>query len=150
MRGAKTAGREALSTVLFVVDTNVVVAGLITAEAEAPTACILDAMLAGRLRFFLSEELLAEYRAVLLRPKIAKLHALLPAEIDEILVRLASGAVVREPEGSPIGSRGDRHLVALLAVETGALLVSGDARLLSKVTPRGRSPRELVMGRAKP
>lgn len=144
MRREWSAGRDALTSGLFVVDTNVVVAGLITAEAEAPTARILDAMLAGRLRFLLSEELLAEYRTVLLRPKIARLHALSPAEVDEILVRIASGAVVREPEGSPIGTRGDRHLVALLAVEPGALLVSGDARLLSKVKPRGLSPRELV------
>ena len=55
----------------LVVDTNVVVSGLITSDATAPTARILDAMLRGELRFLLSEELLSEYRSVLLRPKIA-------------------------------------------------------------------------------
>ncbi|MEZ5330675.1 MAG: hypothetical protein R2991_01180 [Thermoanaerobaculia bacterium] len=40
-----------------VVDTNVVVAGLLTGDAHAPTALILDAMLAGRVLYALSVEL---------------------------------------------------------------------------------------------
>lgn len=144
---AKRVGATARSTALVVVDTNVVVAGLITAEAGAPTARILDAMLGGRLRYLLSEELLAEYRTVLLRPKLVELHGLLPGEIDEILIRIASHAVVRCLAGPPQGTAGDRHLLALLALlstEPGALVVSGDAALLRKAAQRGRSPRELV------
>lgn len=141
---AKRVGATARSTALVVVDTNVVVAGLITAEAGAPTARILDAMLGGRLRYLLSEELLAEYRTVLLRPKLVELHGLLPGEIDEILIRIASHAVVRSLAGPPQGTAGDRHLLALLATEPGALVVSGDAALLRKAAQRGRSPRELV------
>lgn len=131
---------------LVVVDTNVVIAGLLTSDPGAPTAAILDAMLGGGLRFLISVELLAEYRAVLLRPKIAKAHGLQPSEVDEILVRIASHGIVREPDGSPIGTAGDGHLVALLAAVPTAVLVSGDARLLRKVAPRGRTPRELASG----
>lgn len=59
---------------VFVVDTNVVVAGLITGLSNSPVASVLDAMLSGSLLYLLSPELLEEYRSVLLRPKLAKLH----------------------------------------------------------------------------
>jgi len=42
-------------------------------------------MLAGRIVFLLSAELLDEYRAVTLRPRIKKLHGLGESEIDKIL-----------------------------------------------------------------
>ena len=43
-----------------VVDTNAVVAGLLTGVGRSPVASILDAMLSGTLLFLLSPELLAE------------------------------------------------------------------------------------------
>ncbi|MEX0450131.1 PIN domain-containing protein [Spiribacter sp. 221] len=52
-----------------IVDTNVLVAGLITADRQSPTGRAVDAMLNGRLLFLLSPALLAEYRTVLLRAK---------------------------------------------------------------------------------
>lgn len=126
----------------LVVDTTVVVAGLLTGDPAAPTARILDAMLRGVARFLLSEELLAEYRTVLLRPKIASLHGLSGAEIDEILVRLAANGAVREPGPAPRGPRGDGHLFALLEAEPKALIVSGDAAVLRQAGPRGRTPKQ--------
>jgi hypothetical protein len=45
---------------LAVVDTNVVVEGLLTKDPAAPTARILDGMLAGSFPFILSVVLLAE------------------------------------------------------------------------------------------
>ena len=65
-----------MSTRIFIIDTNVLVAGLITAEPKSPTARVLDAMLNGSLFYLLSAELLREYRNVLLRPRIARLHGL--------------------------------------------------------------------------
>lgn len=59
-----------------VIDTNVVVTGLITADAGSPTARILDGMRRGGFPSLLSDQLLAEYREVLLRAKIRKLHGL--------------------------------------------------------------------------
>jgi len=126
----------------FVIDPNVVVAGLLTAEAAAPTARLLDALLAGRLPFLLSVELLAEYRQALLRPQIAAHHALSPAEIDEILVDLAANGHVVEarPVAHPVFPRGDGHLESLLADAPAALLVTGDERARAAAGARAVTP----------
>lgn len=135
-----------MTAALLVVDTNVVVAGLLTREPRAPTARILDSMLGGSLRFLLSEALLAEYRVVLLRPAIARAHGLAPAEVDEILIRLAANAVIRAPTTGASGPAGDLHLFDLLATEPTALLVSGDAKVLRHAGARGRTPRSFLGG----
>jgi putative PIN family toxin of toxin-antitoxin system len=124
---------------VFVVDTNVVVAGLITGSGRSPVAVVLDAMLSGSLLYLLSPALLEEYRSVLLRPKVAKLHGLSEAEIDQLLVELTANALWREPaEASAAPDRGDDHLWALLAAHSGSVLVTGD-RLLLENPPAGRS-----------
>ncbi len=71
-----------MSPPVFIVDTNVVVAGMLTDSRQSPVAQALDAMLAGTLIFLMSPALLDEYRAALLRPKLAKLHGLTEAKID--------------------------------------------------------------------
>ena len=58
----------------LIVDTNVVIAGLLSSRKDSPVSLILDAMLDGRLLFLLSPSLLTEYHQVLLRPKLVKLH----------------------------------------------------------------------------
>lgn len=124
---------------VFVVDTNVVVAGLITGSPESPVAVILDAMLAGTLPYLMSPALLDEYRAVLLRPKITALHGLAEPEVDRVLVALAANGMWREP-GAPAAAPdpGDDHLWALLAGSPGSILVTGDRRLLEH-PPEGSS-----------
>ncbi len=135
----------------LVIDTNVVVAGLLTRAEEAPTRLLVDAMLGGRCRFLLSTELLAEYRLVLLRPKIAALHGLPEAEVDEILIRVAANGIVLEPpaaSGDAARDRaGDGHAIALLDAGRGSLLVTGDLALFRRVGPRARRPRELFAPR---
>lgn len=79
---------------VFSVDTNVVVAGLLTSHADSTVAKVLDGMLRASFRFALSEALLAEYRGVLTRPKLIKLHQLSEAEIDTILTTLTRHAIV--------------------------------------------------------
>jgi len=117
-----------------VIDTNVVVSGLLTSSAVSPTARILDGMIAGRFRFFLSLELLAEYREVLLRPKIRRRHGLSPAEIDVILTEIAANAVIVEVEpGGRRTRRQDEHLRRILAAAPAARLVTGDRRLAVSV-----------------
>lgn len=49
-----------------VIDTNVLVSGLI--NPHAPPGRIVDAVLAGHLRIFYDDRILGEYREVLLRP----------------------------------------------------------------------------------
>lgn len=123
---------------IFVVDTNVVVAGLIT-RGESPPVAILDAMLCGDLVYLMSPALLAEYRTVLLRPAIARLHGLTEDEVDHVLVELTANAVWREPAAhSPAPDRGDDHLWALLQAHRGSMLITGD-RLLQDEPPEQAS-----------
>jgi uncharacterized protein len=113
-----------------IVDTNVVVAGLITANAESPVARVLDGMLAAVFSFVLSASLLAEYRAVLRRPPLRKAHGLTVGELDAILVRLAQHAVVLAPgKAARAPDPGDQHLWDLLAEREDLVLVTGDKRL---------------------
>ena len=122
---------------LFIVDTNVLVAGLLTSRDASPTARLLDAMLSGSLLFLLSPELLAEYRAVLLRPRIASAHQLAEAEVDALLTEITANAIWREPLAAPAmpPDAGDTHLWALLACEKNAVLITGDALLLQNPLP---------------
>jgi putative PIN family toxin of toxin-antitoxin system len=120
-----------------VIDTNVVVAGLLTKDPDSATAWILDAMLEGSFPFLLSGLLLAEYREVLLRPHIRQRHGLDPEQVDRVLEEIVFHAMIREPTAAVAGSPdpADRHLWELVAAETGAVLVTGDARLLRSPPP---------------
>lgn len=121
-------------SIFFIIDTNVVVAGLLTAHADSPVARILDGMLSATFPFVVSEALLAEYRTVLLRPKLCKLHGLTEAEVDAILTDIARHAIVLAPTSADTGLRapdaGDQFLWDLLATRADLVLVSGDKLLL--------------------
>jgi putative PIN family toxin of toxin-antitoxin system len=134
-----------VSPPLAVIDTNVVVSGVLTLRSESPTALILDAMLQARFRFLLSPAILEEYRSVLLRPKIRARHRLTEKEIDLILTEIAVNAAFREPVSGP-NSHGDDHLRLLLEVEPDSVLVTGDRPLFSDSRTRSRvlAPREFV------
>jgi uncharacterized protein len=136
---------------IAIVDTNVVVAGLLTRDAASPVARVLDGMLAASFPFVLSEALLAEYRSVLLRPQLRKLHALTVAEIETLLTDIAQHAIVLAPSlglatvpAAP--DPGDQFLWDLLAVRDDTLLVTGDKPLLRDAGMRGRvvSPRDFL------
>jgi putative PIN family toxin of toxin-antitoxin system len=130
---------------LVVVDTNVIVSGLLTSEKGAPTAAIVDRTMTGEIRVLLSLDLLAEYRLVLLRPKIRARHGLDEIAIDAILTAIAENAVVCEPVEPPTWppDLGDLHLWSLLAARREAVLVTGDHELVARspkwatvITPR--------------
>lgn len=130
-----------------VIDTNVVVSGLISREGDSPAAQILDGMLAVKFRYLLSPDLLVEYRNVLLRPRIGELHKLSPEEIDRILREIVVGAIWREAvESVSAPEPGDDHLWRLLNAHPGSVLVTGDRLLLDN--PPGfasvLSPRSFV------
>ena len=119
---------------VFIIDTNVVVAGLLTSHADSPVARILDGMLRANFRFVISEALLAEYRQVLLRPKLSKLHWLSAVEVDEVLTDLARHAIVLpvapQMDKSLAPDPGDQFLWNLLASRDDLVLVTGDKLLL--------------------
>ena len=125
-------------TRVFIIDTNVLVAGLITREPASPTSRILDFMLDGSLYFLLSGELLREYRSVLLRPR-AGLHGLQEMDIEQLLVEITVNAIWRDPvhdkdHSSPDPE--DAHLWALLATDPSAVLITGDRLLLENPRPQ--------------
>lgn len=123
---------------VVVVDTNVVVSGLLTDGRDAPTARILSALLSGEMRFLLSVEQLAEYRTVLLRPAIRTRHGRRADEIDVLLAALVARAILREPGAAepPLPpDDGDRHLWALVRALPGAILVTGDRGLFDAPDP---------------
>ena len=126
-----------------IVDTNVVVAGLLTgndASRVVPnSARILDGMLAAAFPFVVSEALLAEYRTVLVRPVLRKQHGLTVAEVEAILTDLAQHAIVLAPLAAPPApDPGDQLLWGLLAARADLLLVTGDKLLLRDSGMQGR------------
>ena len=138
-----------MSRPVVIVDTNVVVAGLLTADDTSPVARVLDGMLAAAFPFALSEALLAEYRAVLLRPRLKKLHGLSVADIESLLTDLAQHAIVLTPGAAPAApDPGDQFLWDLLAAKEALVLVTGDKQLLREPAMRGRvvSPADFLAG----
>lgn len=119
---------------LYIIDTNVLVAGLISSQKESPVIAIVDAMLKGLIIYVLSPALLQEYRDVLLRPKLSKIHGLNEKEIDQLLTDIIANAIFCEP---PVGlekapDSGDNHLWDLLQDNKESILVTGDKLLLEK------------------
>ena len=128
-----------MSRLPVVVDTNVVVAGLMTGTASCPMARILDGTPAAAFPFVVSEALLAEYRAVLVRPALRKLHGLTVTEVDTLLTDIAQRAIVLAPAvGSPAPDPGDQLLWDLLAARAELLLVTGDKALQRDAAMRSR------------
>ena len=126
---------------VFIIDTNVVVAGLLTSQLKSPTAWVLDSMLAGELIYLLSPELLREYHAVMHRPKLVALHKRTEAEIEQVLTEITANAIWREKldrSQSVSPDLGDQHLWDLLACEANSVLLTGDKPLLQQ-PPSGRS-----------
>ena len=118
---------------VFVFDTNVVVAGLITRSSLSPVVRALDGMFSGSFVYLLSPALLDEYRAVLLRPRLRGLHGLDERAIDQLLVELTANAIWRETEEARVApDRGDEHLWALLSAFPGSILVTGDRLLMEQ------------------
>ena len=73
---------------LWVIDTNVVVSGLL--KPHGPSARVLDAILDGRVKLVYDARILAEYRDVLQRPRLK----LAPDKITAFLNGLQSQMIV--------------------------------------------------------
>jgi uncharacterized protein len=127
------------------------VAGLLTGNDTSPVARILHGRLAAAFPFVVSEVLLAEYRAVLVRPGLRKLHGLTVAEVETLLTDIAQHATILAPVATaPAPDPRDQLLRGLLvlAAKSDLLLVTGDKLLLHDTGMRGRvlSPSEFVAG----
>jgi len=99
-----------------------------TDQSESPPFQIVDEMLRGSFSFLLSLDLLAEYRKVLLRPKIKKRHGLSDEEIDTILTQMTTNGMMREPQDVPTKSPdpGNQHVWDLVGIHPNTVFVTGD------------------------
>ena len=123
-----------------IVDTNVVVAGLPIERTDLPFAPILQGMLSAAFPFAVSASLLAEYREVLGRPALQKLHGLDGDALEAIVTNIARHAIVLEPAAVsvPAPDPGDQLLWELLAARADLVLVTSDKLLLRDPGMRGR------------
>ena len=122
-----------------IVDTSVVVAGLLTAHDTSPVARILDGMLGAAFPFVVSEALLAEYRTVLVRPSLRKLHGLTISEVEAMLTDLVQHAIVLVPVAAPPApDSGYQLLWESLEARPDLVLVTGDKLLLKDWGMKGR------------
>ena len=122
-----------------IVDTNVVVAGFPTGVNALPVARILRGMLGATFPFVVSEALLAEYRDVLARPNVCRLHGLGAGALETMVAGIARHAIVLAPPlTTPAPDPGDQMLWDLLAARADLVLVTGDKLLLRDRGMRGR------------
>ena len=138
-----------MSRPAVIVATKVLVAGLLTGNDALPVARILDGMLVAAFPFVVPEALLAEYRTVLVRPGLRKLHGLTVAEVETLLTDIAQHAIVLAPVAAPPApDPGDQLLWELLAVRADLLLVTGDKALQRNAGMQARvlSPKSFVEG----
>ena len=122
-----------------IVDTNIVVAGFPTEGNELPVAGILRGMLGAAFPFVVSAALLAEYREVLARPNVCRLHGMAAEALATLVDDLARNATVIEPvPAAPAPDPGDQMLWELLAARADLVLVTSDKLLLRDRPMRGR------------
>jgi uncharacterized protein len=97
---------------LWVIDTNVVVSGLL--NPHEPSARVLDAVLDGRVKLVYDARILAEYRDVLHRPRLK----LKPEKIGAFLTGLQSQMMVTPSPLAVIGPDADDIVFVEAALAT--------------------------------
>ena len=122
-----------------IVDTNVLIGQWMTELTGGGPMHILDGMRGGALAFVVCEVLVAEYRHVLLRPKVQQRHEQTEPVVDAFLAHLAQRATVLEPApGHPSPDPGDQMLWDLLCARDDLHLITIDKLLLKDRRMRGR------------
>ena len=124
---------------LAIVDTNVLIGQWMTELTGGGPMHILDGMRDGALPFVVCEVLVAEYRHVLLRPKVQQRHQQAEPVVDAFLAKVAQHATVLEPaSGHPSPDPGDQMLWDLLCARDDLHLITIDKLLLKDRRMRGR------------
>ena len=122
-----------------IVDTNVLIGQWMTDLVARESMHILDGMRGGTLRFAVCDVLLAEYREVLLRPKLQRRHQQSDETVDAFVAQITAGAIRIETQPGPKApDPGDQMLWDLLSSRDDLQLVTGDRLLLKNGRMRGR------------
>ncbi len=122
-----------------IVDTNVLIGQWMTDLVAREPMHILDGMRGGLLRFAVCDALLAEYREVLLRPKLKRRHLQDDEKVAAFIAQIAAGAIhIQTQPGPKAPDPGDQMLWDLLASRDDLQLVTGDRLLLKNSRMRGR------------
>lgn len=126
-----------------VIDTNVLVSALLTRDTSSPTVLTFRKVFTGELIPVLTDQIIAEYRTVLMRPKFR----FDPEDVDGLLVAItalglrvspsSSGITLKDPADSPFYD-------ALFSVEMHpCYLITGNLRHFPN-EPRILSPRKFI------
>ena len=113
-----------MSAPTWVLDTNVVVSGLLCAHGHP--AGLLDALLDDRLRLAFDDRIEAEYREVLARPRLA-----IPAERREaflMLLTIQQAVSARPWRGLPLPDPDDQPFLEVAVETVDRTLVTGNLR----------------------
>lgn len=115
-----------------VIDTNVLISGLIS--PDGPPSRIVNLWITGKVKVYVSSEIIEEYMSVLLRPKFSRLGS--PQERYDLITQLMEldNTIIVYPEFelNVIAEDPDDNKFLACAVEANAeVLISGDEHLLN-------------------
>jgi putative PIN family toxin of toxin-antitoxin system len=109
----------------IVIDTNILVSALI--QPKGIPASLLDGVALRGLTLYVSEEILAEYREVLSRPKFARIDPVHASRLFEILAAEAIMIVPKRLSTAALHEPDNRFLECAEAAEA-AYLVTGNTK----------------------
>ena len=127
--------------IFAVIDTNVIVAAMMSKHSDSATVKVINAVRDGRLRPVLSPDIVAEYGEVLSRSKFQFVEADVRQTIDAIV----SNAIFLEPKlsGETFADESDRVFYEVALSEEGSRLVTGNTKHFPK-SPIVVTPAELL------
>ena len=108
----------------IVLDTNVVVSGLLNPDGSPGR--VVDLFLAGEVVLIVDDRILAEYRAVLRRPKFGFAEADVSDFLD--LVEAAAERVTAPPVALALPDEADRPFIEVAIASGADSIVTGNAR----------------------
>lgn len=126
-----------------IIDTNVLIAGISTANPRSASAAVVDRLFADRFVHFASLESLTEIYEVLRLPTVRAIHKLTDQKIDLLFAALEAKSTLLEPVGVVAASLPrdltDTKWLALAAHADADYLVSNDRRHLLRPKKFGRT-----------
>ena len=114
-----------MTPVRVVLDTNILISAAI--QPAGIPANLIDAVALRALTLYVSEDILAEYREVLSRPKFARLN---PGRVARLFTVLAAEAVMVQPPRRSTASRdeADNRFLECAEVADAEYLVTGNTK----------------------